>query len=166
MKTSFSILAVILLAVGAPAQTQPSATGSVRALTLREAVGIALEKNPGIQAADAYARAVQEGIMAAKSCRYLRMDFSEGFTRGNNPVYVFGTLLTQRQFIAANFALGFLNTPPALVTSAPPSSPRCPCTTPVRHLEWSATPSSSPSLRKKERIGHGRKLFSRWSTAT
>jgi outer membrane protein TolC len=114
MKTSISTLAVILLAVGAPGQTQPLATGSVQPLTLREAVGIALEKNPGIQAADAYARAVQEGIMAAKSFRYPRMDFSEGFTRGNNPVYVFGTLLTQRQFTAANFALGFLNTPPAL----------------------------------------------------
>jgi outer membrane protein TolC len=42
------------------------------------------------------------------------VDFVEGFTRGNNSVYVFGTLLTQRQFTAANFALGFLNTPPPL----------------------------------------------------
>ncbi len=42
------------------------------------------------------------------------MDFSEGFTRGNNPVYVFGGLLTQRQFTAGDFALGFLNTPPPL----------------------------------------------------
>src|SRR5208337_3942555 len=40
--------------------------------------------------------------------------FSEGFTRGDNPVYVFGTLLTQHQFTAANFALSFLNTPPPL----------------------------------------------------
>ncbi|MCL5669808.1 MAG: TolC family protein, partial [Acidobacteria bacterium] len=39
---------------------------------------------------------------------------TEGFTRGNNPVYVFGSLLTQRQFTAANFALPFLNVPPPL----------------------------------------------------
>jgi outer membrane protein TolC len=43
-----------------------------------------------------------------------RVDISEGFTRGNNPVYVFGALLTQRQFTTANFDLGFLNTPPPL----------------------------------------------------
>ncbi len=114
MKKSFSILGVIFLAVGASAQSQPPATGSVQPLTLQEAVRVALEKNPGIQAADAYARAVQEGITAAKSFRYPRMDFVEGFTRGNNPVYVFGTLLTQRQFTAGNFALGYLNTPPPL----------------------------------------------------
>ena len=42
------------------------------------------------------------------------VDFSQGFTRGNNPVYVFGTLLTQRQFTAANFALDALNRPDPL----------------------------------------------------
>jgi outer membrane protein len=114
MKKYCSILGLFLLAVGAPAQTPPPATGSGQPITLQEAVGIALEKNPGIQAADAYAQAVREGITAAKSFRYPRLDFSEGFTRGNNPVYVFGTLLTQRQFTAANFALGSLNTPPPL----------------------------------------------------
>ena len=114
MNRSFPILGAILLAVGAPAQTPPPSTGSAQPITLQEAVGIALEKNPGIQAADAYARAVQEGITAAKSFRYPHLDFAEGFTRGNNPVYVFGTLLTQRQFTAADFALGFLNTPPPL----------------------------------------------------
>jgi outer membrane protein TolC len=114
MKKSFSILGLFLLVVGAPAQTPPPATGPAQPLTLQEAVRVALEKNPGIQAADAYAQAVQEGITAAKSFRYPRLDFSEGFTRGNNPVYVFGTLLTQRQFTAADFALGFLNTPPPL----------------------------------------------------
>jgi outer membrane protein TolC len=46
-----------------------------------------------LQAADAYAQAVQQGITAAKAFRYPRLDFAEGFTRGDNPVYVFGTLL-------------------------------------------------------------------------
>jgi len=81
-------------------------------LTLPEAVRVALQKNPTVQAAVAYAQAVHEGIAEARAARLPRVDFSEGLTRGNNPVYVFGALLTQRQFTVANFDLGFLNTPP------------------------------------------------------
>jgi outer membrane protein TolC len=114
MKKLIPLLAVLLLAAGAGAQTQPAARESAQSLSLQEAVRIALQKNPTIQAADAYAQAVQQGITAAKAFRYPRLDFAEGFTRGDNPVYVFGTLLTQRQFTAANFALSFLNTPPPL----------------------------------------------------
>jgi len=109
-----TLVALLLLAAGADAQTQPAARESAQSITLQEAVRIALQKNPTIQAADAYAQAVQEGITAAKAFRYPRLDFSEGFTRGDNPVYVFGTLLTQRQFTATDFGLGFLNTPPPL----------------------------------------------------
>jgi outer membrane protein TolC len=93
MKRLISLVAVFLLAAGAGAQTQPAARESAQPLALQEAVRIALEKNPTIQAADAYAQAVQQGITAAKAFRYPRLDFSEGFTRGDNPVYVFGTLL-------------------------------------------------------------------------
>jgi outer membrane protein TolC len=109
-------MATFLLAAGACAQTPTVTAGPAPAqpFSLAEAVRLALEKNPRLQAAGAYAQAVQQGITAAKSFRYPRVDFSEGFTRGNNPVYVFGTLLTQRQFTQANFALGFLNTPPPL----------------------------------------------------
>jgi len=83
-------------------------------LTLPEAVRMALEKNPTVQAAVSYAQAVNEGIAEAKAARLPRVDFSEGFTRGNNPVYVFGGLLTERQFTAGDFGLNFLNTPPPL----------------------------------------------------
>lgn len=83
-------------------------------LTLQEAVRTALEKNPSVQAADAYAKAVEQGIRMARAGRYPRLDFSEGFTRGNNPVYVFGSLLTQRQFTAQNFDLATLNAPTPL----------------------------------------------------
>ena len=80
-------------------------------LSLEQAVAIALKNNPSVQAAGAYADAAQHAIDAAKAGYMPQLNFSEGFTRGNNPVYVFGTLLTQRQFTAANFDLGFLNTP-------------------------------------------------------
>ncbi len=106
-----TLLVFFLSAPGVAAQAPAPTPQNV---TLAEAVRMALEKNPTVQAADAYARSVQEGIGEAKAARLPRVDFSEGFTRGNNPVYVFGGLLTQRQFTAGDFALGFLNTPPPL----------------------------------------------------
>ena len=72
---------------------------------------MALKDNPSIQAADAYADAVRQGIAVAESNRYPRLDFSEGFERGNNPVYVFSSLLMQRHFAQQNFQLGLLNFP-------------------------------------------------------
>ena len=102
-----SLSSSLLASAQAPAPTPQN-------LTLPEAVREALEKNPTVQAAVAYAQAVHEGIAEAKAARLPRVDFSEGFTRGNNPVYVFGGLLTQRQFTASNFDLNFLNTPPPL----------------------------------------------------
>jgi outer membrane protein TolC len=45
------------------------------------------------------------------------VDLSQGFLRGNDPVYVFGTLLRQRQFTAANFGLPGLNAPTPLNNS-------------------------------------------------
>ncbi len=108
----FLIVTLLLLAVS-PMQAQTPAAGN-KPLTLQEAVAVALEKNPTVQAADAYADAVKQGITIAAAGRYPRLDFSEGVTRGNDPVYVFGSLLTQRQFTARNFDLGFLNTPPPL----------------------------------------------------
>jgi outer membrane protein len=107
------ILSLVILFSASAIQAQAPAASSKR-LTLQEAVAVALEKNPTVQAADAYADAVKQGITVAAAGRYPRLDFSEGFARGNNPVYVFGSLLTQRQFTARNFDLGFLNTPPPL----------------------------------------------------
>jgi outer membrane protein len=103
----------ILLAVFAGtsllAQTKPPAPGGP--VSLAQAVNIALKNNPTIQAASAYSNAAQHAIEAAKAGYMPQLNFSEGVMRGNNPVYVFGTLLTQRQFTAANFDLGSLNTP-------------------------------------------------------
>jgi len=111
-RKTLSLALMILISGMGTTRAQTSAAG--KPLTLQEAVAVALEKNPTVQAADAYADAVKEGITVAASGRYPRLDFSEGFTRGNNPVYVFGSLLTQRQFTERNFELSFLNTPPPL----------------------------------------------------
>lgn len=105
-------LAIFIAASGiTPLKAQSDASGG---LTLAGAVEMALKRHPAIEAADAYSEAVKDGIAAAQAGRYPRVDFVESATRGNNPVYVFGSLLTQGQFAAPNFALSSLNYPPAL----------------------------------------------------
>lgn len=91
-----------------------SAATAQQPLTLREAVATALQQNPVLQAAGEETAAAEARLAQARAAWYPRIDFSQGFTRGNNPVYVFGTLLTQRQFTAANFALPGLNAPTPL----------------------------------------------------
>jgi len=83
-------------------------------ITLEQAVGTALAKNPVLKAAQEETEVARAQTNQVRAAQYPRVDFSQGFTRGNNPVYVFGTLLTQRQFTAANFALSQLNTPAPL----------------------------------------------------
>ena len=83
-------------------------------LTLEQAVRKALENNPDL-AVDAPARsAAQAELEAGKAGYRPRLDFEQSVLGGNNPVYVFGTLLTQRNFAAANFDLAALNRPDAL----------------------------------------------------
>jgi outer membrane protein TolC len=83
-------------------------------LTLDEAVRQALAKHPSLEAAAARIRASEARIEQARSGWLPKVAYQESFQRGNNPVYVFGSLLTQRQFTAANFDLGSLNRPDAL----------------------------------------------------
>lgn len=113
--TALAMLPVLWAALAAPsllAQSKaPTPSGPV---SLEQAVNIALKNNPTVHAATAYANAAQHAIDVAKAGYLPNLNFSEGFTRGNNPVYVFGTLLTQRQFTASNFALPFLNVPPPI----------------------------------------------------
>ncbi|MBM3810242.1 MAG: TolC family protein [Acidimicrobiia bacterium] len=80
-------------------------------LTLREAVRIALEKHPSIEAAAAQTRAAESRIDQARAGYLPRVDYTESVQRSNNPVFVFGTLLTQRRFSQSNFALDSLNRP-------------------------------------------------------
>jgi len=83
-------------------------------LTLEQAVQRALQSNPEL-AIDAPAREAANSELAASRAGYLpRLDVEQSVLGGNNPVYVFGTLLTQRHFTADNFALPSLNTPDAL----------------------------------------------------
>ena len=80
-------------------------------LTLSEAVSTALQKNPLRKAAQADSKAASADIRFARSLFMPKLTFSEAATRGNDPVYVFGSKLRQQRFTADDFALNKLNTP-------------------------------------------------------
>ena len=75
------------------------------ALTLRQAVDLALRSNPLVAAADAGEKEADSRIREARSGYLPRVQFSESHQRGNNPVFVFSSLLTQHQFGPGNFAV-------------------------------------------------------------
>jgi len=83
-------------------------------LTLRQAVDLALHSNPLAAAADAGEQEAEARIHQAQSGYLPRIQFSESLQRGNSPVFVFGSLLTQHQFNEANFAINSLNRPDAM----------------------------------------------------
>ena len=83
-------------------------------LSLQQAIGATLANNADLRAARA---AQRESVARAAEARagYLpRVDLVEAWQRGNNPVFVFGSLLMQQRFTAANFALDALNRPDAV----------------------------------------------------
>jgi outer membrane protein TolC len=107
-----AIVAMMVVAVSSIAQAQESAT--TQQLTLQQTVRMALQQNPAFQSSTDEADAARARFKQAQSAWFPRFDFHQEFTRGNNPVYVFGTKLTQRQFSVADFALNNLNTPTPL----------------------------------------------------
>ncbi len=80
-------------------------------LALSQAVRIALEKNPLRKAAIAETKAASAGVRGARSFLMPRLTFSETATRGDDPVYVFGSKLRQQRFTSADFTLNALNKP-------------------------------------------------------
>jgi outer membrane protein len=101
---TLSVLA-ILIAVPAAAQER---------LTLSEAVGKALENNPDLAIDAPGQQAARLDLKASQAGYFPRLDFEQSYLAGNNPVFVFGTLLTQQKFTADNFALRSLNSPSAM----------------------------------------------------
>ena len=80
-------------------------------LSLKDAVREALTNHPSIASAAARVKAATARLDEAKSGKLPRVQYSESFARSDNPVFVFGALLTQRQFTDTNFAIGSLNRP-------------------------------------------------------
>jgi outer membrane protein TolC len=103
-------LAVAGRQAGWAQEAQPSAAPAP-SLTLRQAIDQALGKNPEAAMAQADLKAARAGVTQARTGLLPRLNFAEDISRGNDPVYVFGTRLRQQQFTAADFALNSLNKP-------------------------------------------------------
>jgi outer membrane protein TolC len=92
----------------------PRTSAAQEALTLDQAVTAALANNAMIRAAKAGEREAAAHVEEARAGYLPRVDYVESWQRGNDPVYVFGSLLTEQRFTAANFDLGALNHPDPL----------------------------------------------------
>ncbi|HUB01916.1 MAG TPA: TolC family protein [Terriglobales bacterium] len=108
---SFTRHVAIGLAVGLMLVATGLAQNSAAPLTLHDAASIALEKNPLRKAALADTKAASAGVHAAQSFLMPHVAFSELATRGDDPVYVFGSRLRQERFTSDDFSLNKLNTP-------------------------------------------------------
>jgi hypothetical protein len=80
-------------------------------LTLRQAIEEALWQNPQAAIARADLSDAKATAAMARTQILPQLNFTEDMSRGNDPVYAFGTRLRQRQFTQADFALKALNFP-------------------------------------------------------
>ena len=101
----YLFLAGLALAVPAAAQTP---------LTLTDAIARARAQNPDAGSSAAAVREAAQRVTQARAGYLPKVDVAESWQRGNQPVFVFSSLLAQRQFTAADFALGALNQPDAV----------------------------------------------------
>ena len=102
---TYFLLIAFGLAVPAAAQTQ---------LTLADAIARARAQHPDAGSSAAAEREAAQRVTQARAGYWPRVDVAESWQRGNQPVFVFSSLLAQRHFTAADFALGALNHPGAL----------------------------------------------------
>lgn len=83
-------------------------------LTLTEAIARARAQSPDAGSAAAAERETAQRIRQARAGYLPTVDLVESWQRGNQPVFVFSSLLAQRQFTVADFAIGALNHPSPL----------------------------------------------------
>jgi outer membrane protein TolC len=83
-------------------------------LALDEAIARALAHDPGVRAARAARDEAAARTGQARAGYLPRVDLTESWQRSNQPVFVFSSLLSQRRFTQADFALETLNRPDAL----------------------------------------------------
>jgi outer membrane protein len=101
------LLLVALVALSTPVAAQDR-------LTLADAIDKARAANPTVRAVIAAEAEAGMRVRQAEGARLPRVDVVESVQRGNQPAYVFGSLLSQRRFTEASFATNALNHPSAL----------------------------------------------------
>jgi outer membrane protein TolC len=100
-------LLVAALGIATPAAAQTP-------LTLTEAIARARAQNPDAGGSAAAEREAVQRVTQARAGYLPKVDIAGSWQRGNQPVFVFSSLLAQRQFAASNFALDALNHPDAV----------------------------------------------------
>ena len=100
MKKSSIILVVVCVPVWAQ-----------NPLSLKDAVGVAIDHNKSIEGSIAALKTAEARISEARGGNLPKVNYSESWTRSDNPVFVFSSLLTQHQFGERNFQIGPLNRP-------------------------------------------------------
>jgi outer membrane protein len=80
-------------------------------LTADAAVQAAIAHNASLRAVRAGVDEAVARTIEARSGFFPRLSVSEAWQRGDEPVFVFGSLLSSRQFAASNFAIDALNHP-------------------------------------------------------
>jgi outer membrane protein TolC len=89
----------------------PGAAAAQTPLTLEDAIARAQRDTADARALTSTVGEAEARIQGARSGFWPRLDVTETVQRGNQPVFVFGSLLSQRRFAAANFAIPALNNP-------------------------------------------------------
>jgi outer membrane protein TolC len=89
----------------------PLAGSAQDSMSLKDAVHEALNKNKSVEASEASRKAADSRIAEARSGNLPKVNYSESWTRSDNPIFVFSSLLTQHQFGEQNFQIGPLNRP-------------------------------------------------------
>ena len=87
------------------------AVGAQEPLTLRQAISEALGQSPEAAIARADNQGAKSAAALVRTQLLPQLSFTEDISRGDDPVYVFGARLRQRQFTQADFALNALNLP-------------------------------------------------------
>jgi len=83
-------------------------------LTLRQAVDQALGQSPEAAIARAGDQEAKSAATIARTQLLPHLNFTEDISRGDDPVYAFGTRLRQGQFTQSDFALDALNHPQSI----------------------------------------------------
>ena len=111
LSVNLVLLGLFLAPLRALGQVNSTSTDE---LSLVDAVEIALRRNPLTRATSAGRRLADAELSEAHSRRLPSLIAGGSFTRSNNPVFVFGSLLEQGRFGPGNFAVDSLNHPDAL----------------------------------------------------
>jgi outer membrane protein TolC len=89
----------------------PSVAAAQQPLTLDAAVSAAVAHNATLRASRAHLDEAAAEARRVRAGAFPRLSLSESWQRGDQPAFVFGSLLAARRFTAANFAVDALNHP-------------------------------------------------------